>query len=185
MRARGILARVLAAIVLAVAALSLGGCTPDKPHIYVDPAAVSQGYRTLVVADVKNGELSEAPAELLDRTGKRLGDQLKELGFSVQSEQASAGTQGYLIVVATMQQYEGGSVLGRWVGFGSGAAKCTLQVELRDGQSGKKVGDAVTTQIIAVGGLYSIGAGDYIVDRCADSVASGIAEKLLPAKSGG
>ena len=185
MRAGGLLALALAAIVLAAAALSLGGCAPGKPLIYVDPAAASQGYRTVVIADVKNGDTSEAPAELLDRTGKRLGEQLKELGFSVQSDQVSPDTQDYLVVVATMQQYEGGSVFGRWLPTGAGAAKCTLQVELLDGRSGKKVGDVASTQVISGGGLYSIGAGDYIVDRCADSVASGVAEKLLPAKAGG
>ena len=185
MRAGGPLALVLAAIVLTAAALSLGGCTPEKPLIYVDPAAASQGYRVLVVGDVKNGDTSEAPAELLARTGQRLGEQLKERGFSVQSGQPLEGTQDYLVVVATMQQYEEGSVLGRWVAPGTSGAKCRLQVELLDGRSGKKVADAVSSQVIAGGGLFSIGAGDYIVDRCADSVANGIAEKLFPAKAGG
>ena len=174
------------AAVLIAGALSLGGCSgPAKPLVYVDPAAASQGYSMVVVADVKNGAASAVPAELLDRTGKRLGQQLQERGFSVRADQAPAGTQDYLLVNPTMQRYEGGNAIGRWFGFGAGAATCTLQVELLDGQSGKKVGDVAATQTIESGGLYSIGAGNYIVDRCADSVASGIAEKLPPAKAGG
>ena len=96
------------------------------------------------------------------------------------------GAEGeYLLLNAKMERYEGGSVFGRWIGFGQGAAVCALKVDIIDGRSGNKVGDVAATQTIKGGGLYSIGAENYIVDRCADSIASGISEKLSkPGKKG-
>lgn len=94
----------VAALVMA-GAFSLGGCAgPGKPLIYVDPTVASHGYTFVVIADVTKGS-TEIPAELLERTGRRLRQQLTERGFSIGLDEASSDTQEFLLVKATMQKY--------------------------------------------------------------------------------
>lgn len=170
---------------LAAGLLFLSACAAaQKPLAYVEPAAVSRHYAVAIVSPVQKGTSAEVPAALMERTTTRLSQQLQQLGFSVPSGPIYAGTQDYILVKPTLEKYSGGSAFGRWLGFGAGTATCTLRVELIDGQSKKRVGDVAATQTIDSGGLFTIGAENYIVDRCADVVAKGIAEKLRPDETG-
>ena len=163
--------------------LFLAGCaTPEKPVMYVEPEAAAKPYAVLVLAEVKNNTGAEIPQEILQRTATRLATALSENGYTVSTTKPTADAQEYLVLDAKMLHYEGGSTLGRWIGFGAGTAVCGLEVGLIDGRTGRAVGDLAATRKIEGGGLYSLGAGNYIVDQCADSVASGIAEKIAKPK---
>ncbi len=170
---------------LAAGLLLLSACAaPEKPLAYVEPAAASRHYAVAIVSPLEKGTSAEVPAALMERTTTRLSQQLEELGFTVPAGQTDAGAQDYILVKPTLERYSGGSAFGRWLGFGAGTATCTLRVELIDGRSKKRVGDVAATQTIDSGGFFTIGAENYIVDRCADVVAKGIAEKLRPDKTG-
>ena len=69
-----------------------------------------------------------------------------------------------------------GSVGGRWVGFGGGAAVCILRTYLIDGPSGKIVGDIVVAKQVSTGGLFSAGADKYIPSMAAKQTAKELAE---------
>lgn len=162
----------------------MGGCAaPEKPIVYLAPEAEAKDYKLLVLKPISNDTKAEMSDELLDRTESNLKDKLEENGFIVKAEHQASGDEDFLILNARMLRYEGGDAFGRWIGFGAGAATCSLYVDLIDGRTGQDLGDVASTQSIQAGGLYTIGAENYIVDRCAHSVADGIAEKLRGAES--
>jgi len=173
--------RRLAAATLPLVALALllTACETPKPAtFYLGPQAEGRRYSELVVTPVRNETGKPVPQEILDRTGKRLSTQLAARGLSVLPAPPAAQAADYLVIDPRMVTYDAGSVVGRWIGFGAGTAICSLRIEAADGRTGQHVGDGSVTQSIQGGGLYSIGAGDYIVDRCADAVAAGIADRL-------
>ena len=174
----------IVAIVLSL--LLLGGCEHAKPVIFVEPQAAAKAYPLLVVADVKADPGVKIPADLLKHTKDRLITKFREAGFTVAEEKPTDPKQDFLLLDPKIHRYEAGSVLGRWlIGFGQGAAVCALEVEITDGQSGAKAGDAAITETEQGGGLLSIGAEEYVVDRSVDNIAKGISEKLSKPKAGG
>ena len=168
-----------ATLSLAALALLLAACETPKPAtFYLAPQAEGRNYGELVVTPVRNETGKPVPQEILDRTGQRLSRQLTARGLSVAPAAPVAPTADYLVIDPRMVTYEAGSAFGRWIGFGAGTAICSLRIEAADGRTGQHIGDGSVTQSIQGGGLYSIGAGDYIVDRCADAIAAGIADRL-------
>jgi len=184
---RPALARVQTSIVaITLSLFLLGGCEHAKPVIFVEPQAAAKAYPLLVVADVQADPGVKIPADLLKHTKDRLITKFREAGFTVAAEKPSDPKQDFLLLDPKIHRYEAGSVLGRWlVGFGVGAATCALEVEITDGLSGAKAGDAAITETEQAGGLLSIGAEEYIVDRSVDSITKGISEKISKPKAGG
>lgn len=177
-----LIARPWAAI--AVSLLLITGCAaPERPTTFVEPEALAKAYAALIVPDVRKSTGTELSKQLLDRTTRRLREKLVEHGFTVQREADVDETQDYLILDSEMVRYAGGDVMGRWIGFGAGAASCSLYINLVDGRSGKDVGDVVSTQTLESGGLFTVGAEDYIVDWCAEAAADGVAGELRPQNS--
>ena len=177
-----LIARPWAAITLSL--LLITGCAaPETPTTFVEPEALAKAYAALIVPDVRNSTGAELSKQLLDRTTRRLREKLVEHGFTVQREADVDETQDYLILDSEMVRYAGGDVMGRWIGFGAGAASCSLYINLVDGRSGKDVGDVVSTQTLESGGLFTVGAEDYIVDWCAEAAADGVVGELRPQNS--
>lgn len=168
-----------AAIPLAILLLAAGCEAPKPATFYLAPEAAGRHDTTLLVTAVRNDTGKPVPQPILDRTGARLASRLGERGLTVMHE-PPAGAGDYLVIDPHMVRYEAGDAFGRWLGFGAGAAICALRVEAADGRTGQHLGDGAVTQSIQGGGLYSLGAGDYIVDRCADALAAGIADRLAP-----
>lgn len=77
--------------------------------------------------------------------------------------------------------YVPGSVGGRWVGFGGGAAICIVRISLIDGQTGAQIGDIVVADQVGGGGLFSIGAEKRILHTVARKTAEELA-KILGAR---
>jgi hypothetical protein len=176
------IARVCAAVTVPL--FLIAGCAaPEKSITFVEPEASAKAYAALVLSGVRNSTGTELSKELIDRTTTHLSQKLVEHGFVVQDEVDVEETQDYLILDSELVRYEGGDVMGRWIGFGAGAASCSLYINLIDGRSGKDVGDVVSTQTLESGGLFTVGAEDYIVDWCAEAAADGVAKELTPQNS--
>lgn len=71
-----------------------------------------------------------------------------------------------------------GSVGGRWIGLGGGAALCIIRVYILDGVSGVQVGDIIVAEQVGSGGLFSIGAEKYVPKRAARKIAEELAVLL-------
>jgi hypothetical protein len=89
----------------------------------------------------------------------------------------SGGNNKTAIVVKTsVLHYETGSVGGRWIGFGGGAAVCILRSNLIDAETGYLLGDLIGTHQVEVGGLFSAGAHLTVPKSSAKKIAERILE---------
>lgn len=169
--------------IAAVLLVLLSGCAaPDKPISFIEPEAAKKNYAALVLKGIQNSTGKELSQDLIRRTTSRLREKLIAQGARVVAEPTSVASRDYLMLDAKLVRYEGGDAFGRWIGFGAGRAVCSVFVDLIDGQSGKDVGDVISTQTLETGGLFSAGAENYIVDWCADGAADGILRELRSAK---
>jgi hypothetical protein len=82
-------------------------------------------------------------------------------------------------------EYEEGSAAGRWLLPGLGTTICTVYAELLDKQTGAVKGSLTSRQTVSVGGLYSVGAENYICERCADEIVAKLDKDLLGKKNEG
>lgn len=123
---------------------------------------------------------------VLDDTGKR--DDLDAAGKATKALQQKLAQSGMtmvdpggsvpqrLVVKTSMVFYQPGSVGGRWVGFGGGAAVCILRSQLIDGNSDRLLGDLIGAYQVQAGGLFSAGAEKRVPAAAAELLANRILE---------
>ena len=89
------------------------------------------------------------------------------------------GTPPKRIVLETrVVFYQPGSVGGRWVGFGGGAAVCILRSRLIHGESTRLLGDFTGAYQVQAGGLFSAGAEKRVPSAAAGLIAKRIIELM-------
>lgn len=108
-----------------------------------------------LVADIVRANLANAGLRMVDADAAQQGG-----GIGIQ---------------VSLVHYQPGSVGGRWVGMGSGMALCIIRGYLIDRASGERIGDIIVAEQVSGGGLFSIGAEKYVVERAARKVAGEIA----------
>jgi diadenosine tetraphosphatase ApaH/serine/threonine PP2A family protein phosphatase len=123
---------------------------------------------------------------VLDDTGKRYD--LDAAGKATQALQQKLAQSGMtmvdpggsvpqrLVIKTRMVFYQPGSVGGRWLGFGGGAAVCILRSQLTDGNSGRLLGDLIGAYQVQAGGLFSAGAEKRVPIAAAELLANRILE---------
>jgi len=79
-----------------------------------------------------------------------------------------------IVVKTHLVFYQPGSVGGRWVGFGGGAAVCILRTRLTDGNSDRLMGDLIGAYQVQAGGLFSAGAEKRVPAAAAELLANRI-----------
>jgi hypothetical protein len=95
----------------------------------------------------------------------------------------SADEPATFVLKTKLIEYEEGSAAGRWLLPGLGTTICTVYAELLDKQTGAVKGSLTSRQTVSVGGLYSVGAENYICERCADEILAKIDKDLLGKKN--
>lgn len=112
------------------------------------------------------GEVTNTVQTVLTRAGLNIVEPVKGL------QTKNIGIQISLV------HYQSGSVGGRWVGLGGGAAICIIRAYIIDGTSGEIIGDIIVTEQVGVGGLTSIDAEKYVPKRAARKVTEELAGLL-------
>jgi hypothetical protein len=102
---------------------------------------------------------------------------LKKAGITVNAlEDNTQPTK--LALKIHIAHFQSGSVGGRWVTMGGGAAVCILRTFLVDGASGKIIGEIIVAKQVAAGGLFSAGAEKQVPKDAAKQTAAELAELL-------
>jgi uncharacterized protein DUF4410 len=73
--------------------------------------------------------------------------------------------------------FDEGNAAKRWLVPGWGSTVSEVKVSILD-NSGTEVGTVEATETVAIGGVFSVGADNYIMDRVAKALAQKLAEKL-------
>lgn len=111
--------------------------------------------------------------DIIDGITETLRKKITDAG--IVSTDSGANNKPAIVVKTSVLHYEPGSVGGRWIGFGGGAAVCILRSNLIDAETGYLLGDLIGTHQVEVGGLFSAGAHLTV----SKSSAKKIAERIL------
>jgi hypothetical protein len=140
----------------------------------MDEGVSLQGWNAIQLEPVSNdtGQIFETPVETLILG--TLSKKLTEAGVALVARDGTP-PQKTVRLSTSLVHFEPGTVSGRWVGMGSGAAICIIRVILTDPDTGQLLGEMVSANQIESGGLFSVGAGKSV----AKNVAREIAEALI------
>ena len=159
---------------LLAAALTLAACATGKPVVYVDEGVSLASYRWVYVAEIDH--FDRAPdAEVARVIGEKIRTRLGEHGIALTTEPAADAT---LVLDTRLSRYAYGDAIQRWAVAGAGATECLVEGDLQDGKTGAKLGVVVSYRTVSSGGLYSAGAGTWILDVVATDIADELAEKM-------
>jgi hypothetical protein len=142
----------------------------------MQPGASLSGITRLAVEAASNdtGQTYE-----LDISGVFTDDLISALrsrGYTVlDPNTAPADT---VIVQCSFISYAPGSAFQRWLLPGSGSTEATVKTSLINKSTGSVLGRMLTEEHQTSGGLYTVGAYKYILERVANEVAEGIDTKI-------
>ena len=149
----------------------------SDPVVWVDKRVSLQGRRVSTVQAVVSESKFEIPADTLAEIRRTLEAALKDKGLLL-DQSSSAPSSGALRVRTAVVSFRTGDAARRWIGFGQGAASCTIRVQLLEPGSTRFVADVVHTRVVDKGGFFTIGADESIHRELADELA-GVVAKLL------
>lgn len=157
-------------------ALVLAACASGKPVLFVEEGVSLSSYRSVYVAEI--GHFDRAPdIEVARKITEKIRSRLSERGIAL-AEEASA--DGAVLLDGRLSSYAYGSAFERWVVPGQGTTECLVQGELRDAKTEAKLGVVLSHRTVSGGGLYSAGAGTWILDTVATDIADAIAAQMKP-----
>lgn len=103
--------------------------------------------------------------------------ELKKIGVNVVDHVAGRHTDDVALQLSVIH-YQPGSVGGRWVGFGEGAAICIIRAYVFDGASGDQLADIIVAEQVSVGGMFTVGAEHHVLEKAARKVTDELATLL-------
>jgi hypothetical protein len=112
--------------------------------------------------------------DIIDGITETLRKKFKDAGIVLKD--SGSNEKPGIVVKTSVVHYEGGSVGGRWIGFGGGAAICILRSNLLDTETGNLLGDLIAVHQVDVGGLFSAGAHHTVPKSSAKKIARRILE---------
>jgi hypothetical protein len=146
----------------------IAGCETTKPMVRMEEGRSLAKYRTVNVLPVMNktGETFEldVTAELTHYLKSRFRDK----GYMIVEGSEAQGST--LVVKSSILAYKPGSASKRWLFPGAGATQLTVKTLLIDEKTGETIGEMVTAESVAGGGLFSVGADKSILKVVAKAI---------------
>jgi len=131
--------------------------------------------RQFVLYPVKDNNKRKLPAGFLEHQRTIIKKKLQSAGVRiVPAAEDSKSTVIKLIPVVT--KYEPGSVGDRWIAPGMGVTICIMRMTLFRGK--EVIGEIISWQQVAGGGLFSIGADEYVPEETAKEIARALLAKV-------
>ena len=148
--------------------LLLGACTPLRPRVTLEPGVSLKGYRVFIVGPVTDETGARFNLKVTDSLHQTLVDRLQSHGLTVAAP--SDTTSPALVITSTLEAFKGMPLtLQLW---SPGVTSCVLRSELRDKQTGRRLGEIVA----------SVLEEDFrpmvVLDECAHDVADAIHRQL-------
>ena len=155
-------------------AVLVSACAGKPSFVWVQKGVSFAGYQTIELTPIQDetgGEDATGEPFEFDVPGeitKHIKSGLESKGYMVRQD--TQVSEGALVIQTHLLQYEPGTALGRWMGSGIGRARCTIRSFLIDKKTGNVLGDIVVPAAVSEGGLFSIGAGSWIIGATAQDV---------------
>ena len=168
---------VLLAFVLVMAAF-LAQASDDKPVIWVDHDVALSGKLIRTVLPVTDDSGQHIPQTRLLEVQKALTETLKQHEVLISNGDAVPQNDA-LVAKVSITSFKTGSAAGRWLGFGAGAAKCTMRAQLLDAHD-VVVAEVIETRVVDTGGFFTIGTDSTFHIDLAKSLADTLVGILKP-----
>jgi len=146
----------------------------DGLVVWLAPNAGLSGVRQVEFHPVLDETGKHHDIDAAGKAAQTLQQKLTQSGMTLVGPGDSSPQR--LVIKTSLVFYQPGSVGGRWIGFGGGAAVCILRSRLIDGNSGRLLGDLIGAYQVQAGGLFSAGAEKRVPTAAAELLAERILE---------
>jgi hypothetical protein len=170
----GAAANVIRFVVSLLIAGAVGIALADEPLLWLSEGVDLHG-RTFTVRSVTALDPHAEEGHVSETLRTELTKGLAQLGVLDSSDEASPRL---VWVSCEVKRYSAGNVAGRWIGGKFGAAYIVVLTKLTEPRSQEVLGEMVTAQEVAGGGLFSIGAGSTIITDATDEIVKAISQRV-------
>lgn len=158
-------------ILVTLICFALYGCAASgKPMTWTEEGIQFSKYKSFEISPVENKTGQTFEEDIPSKLTKLLNDQFKEEGLNIANE--TSDPSEVLIVESDLIVYVMGSAFKRWLAPGAGKTQCTIKSRLLDKLTNQLVAETVAAKEIGAGGLYSVGAEEWILEESASEIAS-------------
>jgi hypothetical protein len=164
------------AAILIAALLLVVSCTAPPPELEMQPGASLLGRKTLAVAPASNDTGQTYELDIAGVFTDDLTSALRSKGYTVVD--ATTAPADAVIVQSSFISYAPGNAFQRWLMPGLGPTEATVKTILTDKSTGSVLAGMLTRKEVTSGGLFSVGAYEFILQHVADAVAAAIDKKI-------
>jgi hypothetical protein len=158
-------------ILLTFICFVLCGCAATgKPMTWKEEDIQFSKYKSFEIRPVENKTGQSFEEDIPSKLTELLKAQFKEEGLNIPNE--ASDPSEVLIVESDLMLYVLGSAFKRWLAPGAGKTQCTLKSRLLDKLTNQLVAETVAAKEVGAGGLYSVGAEEWILEEAASEIAS-------------
>jgi hypothetical protein len=156
-------------VVVVLFSLALFGCTAvGKPTTWKDEGFQFADISVFIIKPIQNKTGKTFQTDIPSILAAHLKIQFEEKGLTVVEETSNA--LDALTVESELLVYAEGNAFKRWLAPGAGKTQCTLKSKLIN-QSNILVAEIVVAKEVGAGGLYSVGADEWILREVAADIA--------------
>jgi len=165
----------LLAVILTI--FTTGCVTPSgTSDIWIGEGKDLTQYNAVEVLPVKDSTGMTHEIDVSALLTQHIKEQVESIGYLHDSRDEDSAP--VLILKPDLVDYGAGSALSRWAAPGAGKSRCVVRSALIDKQSGQAIGEILTIKEVSAGGLYSVGAKEYILEAAAADMADKLSTYL-------
>lgn len=165
-----------ASIMSLLVPLLIFGCAGSSPAVRMESAEPLRKYGIFEVASVSNDTGKTFAFDIAEEFGNQIRSQLINKGYIVAD--GPSGTDDALIIRCSITSYEPGSAVARWLAPGAGKTQATVLTSLVDKRTKRDVGEFLSADAVTGGGLYTVGADRWILERIAKEIVEEIDKRM-------
>jgi len=125
--------------------LCLSACAPVHPRVLLEPGASLSGYRVFVVEPVSDETGARFDLDVTDSLRQEIADRLRSHHLTVVARPAADSGPPALVISSTLVGFKGMPLTLQLPG--PGITECELSSELRDGRTGRRIGQILASDL--------------------------------------
>jgi hypothetical protein len=155
----------IARVMTLAIAISSAGCATQSVNQYVRPFDAGK-YKTVRIQPCTNRTGTDSSRNIADEATQSLNKKIADSGlFAIK-------TDGELMLSCDVESFVEGNALKRWFLPGWGATKAKISVMVWEAASQTVLTVLTSIATVESGGLYTVGADQYIIDVAINDIVS-------------